>query len=110
MVGCKACKRLPDLLQAECPRLVKIMLSYAYGLCLRTSHPIPGLVSASDNQFVDAEVFLGGVPTWAAASEAECPWYTSPAKNTNGIPTLQVWKLVYGEFYKVRYSDDTDFL
>jgi len=86
------------------------MLSYAYGLCLRTSHPVPGLVSASDNQFVDAEVFLGGLPTWAAASEAECPWYTSPAKTTNGIPTLQVWKLVSGEFYKFRYSDDTEFL
>lgn len=82
-----------------------------YGLQIRASGPIPGLVSSEATVVADVTVQLGFMPRWFedACSTKAHSWYVSAEHEAVGEPNLRVWKLAGGDFY-VRYPDGTEFV
>lgn len=83
----------------------------AYGLRLRASAPIPGLLASADSDGADLQIELGSMPRWLSEipNTAES-WYTSADLNEDGESTLTGWKLAGGAYYRLVYSDGTEFL
>ena len=87
-----------------------------YGLNLRASAHIPGLVALSNLSYhtaVDVDVWLGFMPKWFNPSQKipqEKPWYISKHLDENGEPGLRVWKLFRSTHFHLRYGDGTEFV
>lgn len=83
-----------------------------YGLDLCANQPIPGLAALPDGQVAEVEVWLGSMPPWKSEinkPEKEC-WYTSTSQGEYGEPTLRIWKLAGGGYFRLRYGDGTEFV
>ncbi len=88
--------------------------SSAFGLRLRTTHPVPGLPPLRDLSKVDVDLCLGSMPDWwealpKAEPEAQ-PWYVSPEQDQGDRPSLTVWTLRGGSYFRLLYDDGTEFL
>lgn len=83
-----------------------------YGLHLCASLAIPGLVGIPATQAVDVQVYLGFLPEWLheAARARQDLWCTSPYHDEGGEPTSTIWKLACGAYFRLRYSDGTEFV
>jgi hypothetical protein len=83
-----------------------------FGLRLRCSPPIPGLVTLPTTSGVDVEVRLEAEGSWPKTSQ-KAPrqlWYTSANLDQRGEPVLEVWTLADDAFFHLRYGDGTEFL
>ncbi len=83
-----------------------------YGLRLCANHPIPGLESSPAAWPWDAQVFLGSMPSGLIKIEHSdaTPWYVSDYRDEHGTPSLKIWKDSNGGYYRMSYSDGTEFL
>jgi hypothetical protein len=87
-------------------------LYLVYGLRVRADHPIPGLVTEPHPATAEVRLWIDSTPNWAAALDGAdwTPYFESEFKEEDGTPTLAVWTLARGEFWKFRYSDGKEFL
>lgn len=87
-------------------------LAYSlYGLCLHTNLIIPGLVPLPSAFQADVQVWFQSKPP-ALIDEVEAksePFYVSAYQDDNCEPVLKAWKLMSGSFFRLRYSDGTEF-
>lgn len=82
----------------------------AFGLTLRANQAIPGLIPRAAVPRPDACVWLGATP--ASPRVGDLPhdvWYVSPEHDGNA-PALRVWKVAGGDYFRLLYSDGTEFL
>jgi hypothetical protein len=60
----------------------------------------------------DLQVRLGWMPSWLnelQEKKSQC-WYVSSGQNHCGEPLFKVWQLLTGSYFRLRYSDGTEFL
>ena len=83
----------------------------AYGLCLSSNLPIPGLTSTPHAEDVDVRVSLGLMPPWLSQKlETARVWSVGPNLDEHGCPTRVVWQLEDGGYFHYKYSDGTEFV
>ena len=85
-----------------------------YGLDLRASARIPGLVALSTASYTaNVEVCVGFMPkgfTHTYTIPQATPWYISKRLDENGEPGLRVWQIFGDTHFYLRYSDSTEFV
>jgi hypothetical protein len=82
----------------------------AFGLSLRTNHPIPGLIPHAAVSLADACIWLDATPLSLRVRDLPHDvWYVSHERDGNA-PALRVWSLAGGTYFKLLYSDGTEFL
>jgi hypothetical protein len=82
----------------------------AFGLTVRSSHPVAGLVAAPCEGAVDLYVWFDAVPDIPAVHGRQRElWYASQDTD-RGAPTLQVWRIAGGAFFRFLYADGTEFV
>ncbi|PYO53041.1 MAG: serine/threonine protein kinase [Candidatus Rokuibacteriota bacterium] len=85
----------------------------AYGLQIESNSSIPGLaLSTTLAPVPDLQVFLGILPDWLNAAEAQeiRPWRAGADEGEAGQPGLRVWALAGGRFHRLLYPDGTEFI
>ena len=86
-----------------------------YGLYLHSNQDIPGLVANPEleDSPADVNVWLGYQPPWLNQfSQGDChqeKWYVSNYQDDNGEPGLRIWQLHQGAYFRILYSDGTEF-
>lgn len=82
-----------------------------YGLEIQATHSVPGLAASAITGQVDVKVKLGGMPSWLqGALDAAQSWHIKPRQNDPGEPVLRVWELAGGDYFRMLYADDTQFV
>lgn len=82
-----------------------------YGLRLESNQPIPGVPQSTATTHVDLHLWLGTMPSWREILlESAERWYSSAYLDERGEPALTIWKLDFGAYFSLRYSDGTEFL
>lgn len=82
----------------------------AFGLSLRTNHPIPGLIPNAAATPADACIWLDAMPLSLGVSDmSHDVWYVSHERDGNA-PALRVWRLAGGAYFRLLYGDGTEFL
>jgi hypothetical protein len=86
-------------------------LSYsAFGLSLASNRAVPGLIAQSTFSPADTRIWLDAVPVSPGIRERpDDLWYVSGGPHENP-PALQVWRLAGGAYFRLVYSDGTEFL
>lgn len=86
--------------------------SSAFGLSIRSDRPIPGLQRTCPCPDVDVDIRVGAAP--ALLREVPPPLdqahYVSPFPDAKGCPSLVVWKVGDGCYFRLLYADGTEFL
>lgn len=80
-----------------------------YGLGLRVNMPIAGLAGLAAPAQVDVNMTLGSLPPELARpslGDVE-EYYASPNRDVHGQPTLKVFRLFGGEYFRINYRDGT---
>lgn len=86
-------------------------LCCVYGLWVHSNLPIPGLIPCGPSPRMDLEVSLGFMPdSHHEMLEPGESCYESSYVDERGQPSLVVWKLADDAYYRLRYSDRTEFL
>ncbi|MBA3710871.1 MAG: serine/threonine protein kinase [Pyrinomonadaceae bacterium] len=87
------------------------MIYSVFGLQLQANKRIPGLVEMSVAAGVDVQVWIEMVPPWLKEiSEAAIElWYANSYQDRWGQPSLTVWRLADGEYFRLLYCDGTEF-
>lgn len=80
-----------------------------YGLRAETNEPIPGVAPIADHSRADLQILLGLLPDGLNTAMAEEPWYIA-SEHEDGVPSLRVWRLAGGQFYRLLYADNTEFV
>jgi hypothetical protein len=82
----------------------------AFGLTLSSSDAIPGLRPRPALPVADVRIWfdIGGT-RFEPDRAAEDPWYVSETDDGKG-PTLRVWRIAYGYYYRWLYADGTEFV
>jgi len=82
-----------------------------YGLVVNSNISIPGGFDCGPTTRCDLEVLLGSMPEWLdEALEGADERYKSQYRDKFGEPSLMIWKLLGGSYFRLRYSDGTEFL
>jgi hypothetical protein len=82
----------------------------AFGLSLRTNLRIPGLVPSSVVSSADTQIWLDAWPLSPRIRDLPGDvWYVSEGQDEN-TPALRVWRLAGGAYFRLLYSDGTEFL
>jgi hypothetical protein len=84
-----------------------------YGLQLASNVPIPGLMAGHGMAPTDVEVCLGPFPTWLGDLLRESPreiHYLSSMKDETGRPSYHLWRVAGGDYFHLRYLDETTFV
>jgi hypothetical protein len=87
-------------------------LSYSvFGLSLRTNRAVPGLIPQSTTVSpTDTRIWLDAMPVSPGVRERpDDLWYVSDGRHESP-PALQVWRLAGGAYFRLVYSDGTEFL
>ena len=85
--------------------------SCVYGLVVNSNVSIPGGFTCGPTIRCDLEVHLGSMPKWLDnALEGADERYRSPYCDEYGEPSLMIWKLSGGGYFRLRYADGTEFL
>jgi hypothetical protein len=81
-------------------------------LSLRSDRPIPGLLCSGSRRDVDVEVRVGTAPPLLREMPPPLSLarYLNPLRDVKGNPTLAVWEVNGGRFFRLRYADGTEFL
>ena len=86
----------------------------AFGLSLRTNQPVPGLQRLQRCTEADVEVYLGELPEWLKATPLDSAgaqvWHVSSEQTPAGTPSLKVWTLRDGTFFRLQFDDGTEFV
>jgi hypothetical protein len=81
-----------------------------FGLSLRTNRALPGLIPLSTVFATDMRIWLGDMPLLHGhRGVPDDLWYVSSADDGK-TPTLRVWRVAGGAYFKLRYADGTEFL
>lgn len=82
----------------------------AYGFRLKSNHSILGLVESEPSEASDIEVWIGQGPPWIyePIRASEQLFYVSPALERE-IPIFTIWKSSVGAYFRLVYSDGTEF-
>lgn len=82
------------------------------GLFLCSNRPIKGLVVLPAACAADVQVWLGLVPRWLDATGLSYQqlWYVSTSQAAHGEPALTIWQLAGGTYFRLKYSDSTEFV
>jgi hypothetical protein len=82
----------------------------AFGLSLRTNHPIPGLIPHAAVSIADACIWLDAMPLSLRVRDLPHDvWYVSHERDGDA-PALRVWRLAGGAYFRLLYRDGTEFL
>jgi len=82
-----------------------------FGLQLEATSPIPGLVALPSLHAPDLRVCLGSIPPWLRRLQtSQEVRYVSSYHDEQGEPNMRVWTLAGSEYFRLWYSDDTDFV
>ena len=86
-----------------------------YGLNLRASASIPGLLALStiSSRATDVDVWLGFMPKGFNHTHnvpQGTPWYIRKNLDENGESYLKVWQIFDDTHFYLRYSDGTEFV
>ena len=87
-------------------------VSYAaFGLSLVANREIPGLLPSFTSTHAHTRIRLGESPPSPPVfgEPPPQPWYTSPCEDGRDRPALQVWTVAGGAYFRLRYSDGTEF-
>ena len=89
------------------------MLLYSvFGLRLQANRPVPGLVPSAARPASEVQLWLNSMPArlheMLQAPQRE--WYVSPYQDERGEPALTIWELAGGSYFRLLYSDATEFL
>jgi len=87
-------------------------LYFAFGLGLASNQFIPGLVALQAIPVVDVQVWLHLLPLWLEEipEEMQQVWYVSSYRDDRSMPVMRAWKLRDGAYFRVLYSDRTQFI
>jgi hypothetical protein len=80
----------------------------AFGLSIRSTHPIPGLSPMPAASVPDARVWFNAHPAGHSPSGGAHAWYPRNGDDEHG-DGLRVWRMNEGQF-RFRYRDGTEFL
>lgn len=89
---------------------------FVYGLNLYSSHPLPGLTALTkvNPTLPSVEVWLNSLSPWLLQllknTPPTPPYYMSNNQDEGGEAGLRVWQLAEGAYYRLRYSDGTQFV
>jgi hypothetical protein len=84
-----------------------------YGLQLVSNLPIPGLLAGPSLAPTDVEVQFGPFPAWLDKILRESDrdlHYVSSTKDETGRPSYHLWKVAGGDYFHLRYVDETTFV
>ena len=83
-----------------------------FGLTLKADRPIAGLRMTQACEPADVEVSFHEWPSWLNELLGEQPplWYVSPSQDRFGSPTLQIWQVDAGAYFRLRYCDGVEFV
>lgn len=84
----------------------------AFGLHLHCNKPIPGLLNLPPTFVPDVRVWLDEIPSWLKqiVENNSTIWCVSPYKDLSGQPLMKGWKVGNGEYWRLEYSDRTEFI
>ena len=82
-----------------------------YGLRLFSNLPILGLAEQPASLTVDLQVRLNQRPPWLDGLQgtSQESFYISPDLDERGNPSITIWKLADGAYFRVLYNDGTEF-
>ena len=81
-----------------------------FGLSLRTNRAVPGLIPLSTVIAADIRIWLGDMPLLRGHHGVpDDLWYVSDGGDGK-TPSLQVWRVAGGAYFRLRYADGTEFL
>jgi hypothetical protein len=82
-----------------------------YGFRLFSNLPILGLAEQPASPTVDIQVRLNQRPPWLAGLQgpSQESFYISPDLDERGNPSITIWKLADGAYFRVLYNDGTEF-
>ncbi|MGH9371408.1 MAG: serine/threonine protein kinase [Vicinamibacterales bacterium] len=81
-----------------------------FGLSLITNRPIPGLVPLSETSSADIRISLDDARRQPGRPlHPEELWYVSDERDGQA-PALRVWRVADGAYFRLAYSDGTEFL
>ena len=80
----------------------------AFGLCLRSNRPVPGLVRSAEKR-ADVEICLGVEPPGARGSVAEELHYVSSITDESGAPSFRIWRIPEHGLLRMEYLDGVCF-
>ena len=88
------------------------MLYSAFGLGIESNLLIPGLVALEVIPKIDVRVWLHLLPPWLEEipEETQQGWYVSSYRDDRSQPLMRAWKLKDGAYFRVLYSDRTEFV
>ncbi len=82
----------------------------AFGLALRANHPIPGLRPCWSDSPADTQIWLAALPVSRTLRDTPWDvWYFSEHRD-DGNPSLRVWRLAGGAYFRLLYGDGVEFL
>ena len=87
------------------------LLYSVYGLHLHSNRAMPGLIPSGAAPSEGVHLWLDSRPDWLddLPAMAQQVWYHSPYQDAVAQPTLTIWKLSGGGFFRFRYDDNTEF-
>jgi hypothetical protein len=81
--------------------------SRAFGLALTADRPVPGLICLTDAVPADTRIWLDAEAMLPTIRRLPADlWYASEETEMSGV---RVWKISGGEYYRLLYSDGTEF-
>ena len=86
-------------------------LYHAYGLAIAADRSIPGITASAAAPTLDVEVWVGEIPRGAAAilDAPQCIWSVSPYCDEDGRPSVIIWKVAGGSYFRLLYRDGAEF-
>ena len=81
----------------------------AFGLAVAANRQVPGLTPEPAVRFPQLRIWLGTEPPFRGVRDSPNDlWYVSE-ENDASTPTLRVWKLSGGRYFRLLYADGTEF-
>jgi len=88
-----------------------VAASFIYGLRIQSNRPIPRVRPSAPATVTDLQVSLGLDSDFPGAKrESPARWYASDRLDERGAPALVITKSGDGAWFRMRYSDGTEFL
>ncbi|HEV2388543.1 MAG TPA: hypothetical protein VGS20_14955 [Candidatus Acidoferrales bacterium] len=83
-----------------------------YGLEVESDRPLPGVTPCDRVSSPDISCHLGELPARLAPTQmrAEHPIYSSPFKDSNGLPILRIWRFSRTGHYCFQYCEGATFV
>lgn len=82
-----------------------------YGLTVRSNRAIPGLIASTPARQPDLRIWLAVQPSHLNLNlEESRVWHVSAELGENGEPLLSIRSLKQGEYFHLRYADETEFV